>query len=421
MPKIVTPLTDTKVRNSEPGSDLNDGNGLLLRTHDGGSKAGHKRSWVYRFSLGGKRPETKLGEYPSMTLTDARAKRDEGNGFVAQGLDPRVQWKKAVATENEEIKPVTFGDFVEEHLPRIVSGFKNPKHRQQWENTMLAYVKPHPIWTRPIADVTYQDVNQCIAKDWRAKNVTMKRVRMRIERFMGIALSLGEFQGVNPALWEVQKHLVDEPAPHEREVRHHPAMEYENAPAFWKALSDRPFGPANSCLKLAMLTAVRSSEASNAKWEEIDLERRLWLVPGPRMKAGFEHPVPLSTAAIELLMSQPGDRTGYVFRNPVKQNALSNNAMLALLKRMGADAINGKGERITTHGWRSTLKDWVSDCTDFDPALAEVQLAHKGDALHQAYRRRTAVVKRAEMMQTYADFLTGKREMKALPTNVIAM
>ena len=415
MSKGINLLSVRKIDSAKSG-DLLDGGGLILRTRPNGKKV-----WVMRFSFGGKRPEPKLGDYPSLTLAQARTKRDEANGWLAQGLDPRIQWKNAVQVMNEEVAPITFGEFVQDHLPRIVSGFKNPKHRQQWENTMIAYVKPHPIWTMPIADVTYQDVNRCIAKDWRSKNVTMKRVRMRIERFMGIAISLGEFEGVNPALWDVQKHLVDEPAPHEREVRHHPAMEYENAPAFWKALSDRQAGPANSCLKLAMLTAVRSSEASNAKWEEIDLERRLWLVPGPRMKAGFEHPVPLSTAAIELLMAQPGDRTGFVFRNPVKGNALSNNAMLALLRRMGADAVNGKGERITTHGWRSTLKDWVSDCTDFDPALAEVQLAHKGDALHQAYRRRTAVVKRAEMMQTYAEFLTGKRVMHALPTNVIAM
>lgn len=408
-------LSVRKIESAKSG-DLLDGGGLILRTRPNGKKV-----WVMRFSFDGKRPEPKLGDYPSLSLADARAKRDEANGWLAQGLDPRVQWKKSVEVENEVVKPITFGEFVAEHLPRIVSGFKNPKHRQQWKNTMHTYVKPHPIWERPIAAVTYQDVNQCIAKEWRNKNVTMKRVRMRIERFMGIAISLGEFEGVNPALWDIQKNLVDEPAPHERKVRHHPSMDYERAPAFWQALSDREDSPANSCLKMAMLTAVRSSEASNAMWDEIDLERRLWLVPEDRMKSDFAHPIPLSTAAIELLMAQPGDRTGYVFRNPTKGNALSNNAMLALILRMGDAAMNSKNQKITTHGWRATLKDWVMDCTDYDPALVEVQLAHKGDALHQAYRRRSAVVKRSEMMQDYADYLTGKREMKALPTNVISM
>ena len=314
----------------------------------------------------------------------------------------------------------TFGEFVESMLPTVTAKFENPKHRQQWANTFFTYAKPKAIWGVPISMVTTQHVSDVLVPIWREKRETASRLRGRIENMIDRAAAVGKFDPDkrNPASWGIQKHIVPELTAAERKPNHRTAMDYERMPEFWQSLSTR-HGAAADCMRLVILSGLRTSEVKGATWSEFDLKKRIWYVPGERMKMRVPHEAPITTQMLELLMSLPGKREGLVFRNPEKGNELSENAMLALIKRMRADALNSKGERVTVHGFRSTFRDWLGDCTDFDESLGEDQLAHAKGKVERAYRRGTAVERRREVMQAYADFVSGKAPMTRLTPSVV--
>jgi integrase len=127
---------------------------------------------------------------------------------------------------------------------------------------------------------------------------------------------------------------------------------------------------AAKALRFAILTAARTNEALGATWAEIDLAGRLWTVPAERMKAGKEHRVPLSDPVMALLCDlYEGRQGGPVFPGAIKGKGLSNMALLMTLRRFGrAD--------LTTHGFRSTFRDWVSEQTNVPSEVAEMALAH---------------------------------------------
>ncbi len=405
-------LSDRKIMAGKESKTLKDGEGLELDISAKG-----KRSWFVRYSFGSKRARKKIGVYPSMSKEEARETRDQYMKWIAAGIDPETRTANVVNINAAKSGVLTFGEFVDSEVPKMTTKLTNAKHRAQWLSTLHTYCKPNPIWSKPLADVDQEDVAECIAPLWRQKNETMGRVRGRIEKVMDRAKAQRKFKGDNPASWSLMQHFVEELTPEEKQPRHHPAMDYDRMPEFWGKLSERT-GAAADCLRMVILTCLRSSEAKGADWSEFDFENMVWNVPGPRMKLNKPHEVPITPAMMSILESIPGERTGFVFRNPVKGNVLSENAMLSLIKRMRSDAINSKGERITVHGFRSSFTDWLGDCTEYDELLGEAQLAHAKGKVTRAYRRGSAVERRRELMTVYGDYVTGLREMSALPSNV---
>lgn len=414
-------LTDTKIKNA-PAGEYYDGQGLMLRV-----SPKKKKVWVYRYDEkeGDKRKRQKLtlGVYDDMSLAEAREHRSTCASILARGGNPKTDWqriKDETKVSSEEVTPLTFGQFVTDQLPRVTAEFENPKHRQQWYSTFRTYCSEKPIWTKPLTDIDQNDVGDCIKPIWRSKRETASRLRGRIQTMIAIAKALGYFKGDNPAAWELQRYIVPELTKSERKEKNHAAMDYERIPEFWANLSAREVGPARDCLMMVILTALRPSEVREGKWDEIDLENREWNIPAARMKLRKAHTIPITSNMLEILLRQPS-REGYIFRNPVKQNVLSNMGMLSLIRRMGSQAINNNGEKITVHGARSTFTDWLGDCTSFDENLAEHQQARAVVGAKGHYRRRTSLEKRREVMQVYSDYVSGKLEMKALPSNVISM
>ena len=411
----INQLSDRKIMAGKNGTKLQDGQGLELDVSAKG-----KRSWFVRYSFGPKRARKKIGVYPSMSKEEARETRDQYMKWIAAGIDPETRTANVVSINAAKSGVLTFGEYVEIEVPKMTTKLTNAKHRAQWLSTLITYCKPNPIWNKPLADVDQEDVAECIAPLWRVKNETMGRLRGRIQKVMDRAKAQRKFKGDNPATWNLMQHFVEELTPEEKQPRHHPAMDYDRMPEFWRKLSERS-GPAADCLRMVILSCLRTSEANGTDWSEFDFDRMVWSIPGARMKLKKEHEVPITEAMMAVLDSIPGDRTGFVFRNPVKGNVLSENAMLALIKRMRADAMNSNDQRVTAHGFRSTFRDWVEDCTEIDPLLAEAQLAHAKGKVERAYRRHSAVERRREMMTLYGEYVTGKREMTALPSNVVAM
>jgi integrase len=186
---------------------------------------------------------------------------------------------------------------------------------------------------------------------------------------------------------------------------HHAALAFAKVPAFVHDLRD--LEAASVVTKLAfeflILTAARTSEVIGARWEEFDLEAKLWVVPAARIKAGREHQVPLSTRCVELLARAQELRDGgpFVFPGRSLHKPLSNMVFLKTLERMSRD--------ITAHGFRSAFRDWAAERTHFSRAVCEASLAHVvSDKVEAAYLRTSFLEQRRELMATWAAFATSK-------------
>jgi integrase len=380
-------LTARQVETVRERGLFSDGAGLYLSVSDSGGK-----NWRLILTIDGKRREKSLGSARIVSLADARRKRDEALKLRHEGHDPFAVW----ARPNHDEIP-TFGSVALDFITSKEAGWRNEKHRQQWRSTLKRYAAA--IWDKQVDQVSVDDVSAVLKPIWSRKAETAKRVRGRIERILDAARVNGLRCGHNPATWKGNlEHLL--PAQRKGPKQHHAAMPYEKAPAFFQRLANQSSISAKA-LQFTILTAARTGEALGARWQEIDLDRSLWTVPAVRMKAGKEHQVPLSAAAVTLLktLKQGRDGEDYVFPGQSRKKPLSNMSMLMLLRRM-------KVEEFTVHGFRSTFRDWAGDKTDFAREVVEHALAHTvGSQVERAYRRGHALEKRRGLMEAWARFL----------------
>jgi integrase len=236
---------------------------------------------------------------------------------------------------------------------------------------------------------------------WKAKTETGSRVRGRIESILDWARVRGFRSGENPARWRGHlDHLL--PARSKlRRVKHFAALPYAEIGGFMAALRQQTSMGARA-LEFTILAAARTGEIIGATWDEIDLAARTWTIPGSRMKGGKEHKVPLSAAATAVLKDMAAIRhSEFVFPGARGGRPLSAMAMAMSLRRMRRDDL-------TTHGFRSTFRDWASERTSFPREVAEMALAHAiPSAVEAAYRRGDLFEKRRRLMEAWADFCTN--------------
>jgi len=391
MPATINRLSAKEVKDAKTPGRVPDGGGLHLQVGPNGSK-----SWLFIFRWEGKRPEIGLGPYPQVSLADARRRAEDARSILSARpkRDPRVVW--AAATPAARMK---FGDFVDEWLPAVVKDFRNEKHQQQWENTLETYATAlRPMWLDEIDTEAVLGVLQPI---WTTKRETAQRLRGRIERILDAARAKGLRSGENPARWRGHLSAL---LPAQRPSRQHfAAMAYGDVPAFMDMLKEREALTA-LCLRFIILTACRSSEGRGARWDEIDLDGKVWTIPGERMKAGRVHRVPLSAEALSILKPLHEVRRGdLVFPGRTPKRPLSETAFRALFAR-------SKTAGITVHGFRSAFRDWCGEATAFPREVAEQALAHRvGNAVEQAYRRGDALEKRRKLMEAWATYCTTLR------------
>lgn len=342
-----------------------------------------------------------LGRYPDFSLEEARRKAMECRKLVAEGKDP-IDEREAQRTVDRlaRLKVLTFDECAKQYIADNRAGWKNDKHASQWENTLATYASPI-IGKLPVASIDTGMVLKVLERDglWTAKPETASRLRGRIEAVLGWASVRGYRTGDNPAAW--RNHL-DKVLPQRNKVakiEHHPALPFKEVGAFIAALKEQA-GIAPRALEFAILTAARSNEVIGATWQEFDLREKVWVIPGERMKAGKEHHIPLSAKALALLEAQWPLRiedTDPVFPSP-RRKALSNMAMLAVLKRM-------KRTDLTTHGFRSTFRDWAGETTAYPREVIEHALAHQlRDKAEAAYARGTLFEKRRRLMDDWARY-----------------
>lgn len=390
MPKQTKELGALEIRRiTEPGRHpVGTVPGLMLLVRDNGVKG-----WILRTMIRGKRADIGLGGYPAVTLADAvKAAREMREG-IAKGEDPRAEKRAAKAAL------MTFAKAAREYIDLNRAGWKSTKHAQQWENTLETYVFP-VIGNLPVKDVETPHVLEILTPHWTTKNETMVRVRNRIELVLAWAMASGHRErGLNPAAW--RGHL-DQVLPKPSKVnnrQHHAAMPYKALPAFMQKLATVE-GMSARALAFVVLTAARTGEALGATWDEIDLPGKVWNIPAGRMKAGRPHRVPLAETVVKLLESLPRlEGEPLVFFGQKKGRPLSDMSLTMLLRRYASG--------FTTHGFRSTFRDWAAENTSHPSEVCEMALAHAvGDATEAAYRRGDLFAKRAVLMADWARYVT---------------
>jgi integrase len=359
---------------------------------------------VLRYMLRGKSREMSFGDAERITLKEARNKASEARLLLARGVDPLDQRQiEKAALAAVPAHRVTFSEAAEQFIANNETGWKNPKHRQQWRNTLATYAAPI-IGSLPVADVNTDCVLQVLTAVWETKPETAARLRGRIETILDFARVKGWRDGPNPAVWRGHLQLALPARRKVRAVEHHAAMDWRLLPAFMVKLRQQQ-GSGALALQFAILTAARSGEVRGASWAEIEHESALWAVAAARMKAQRQHRVPLSGAALDVLRAAAALRQdqapdALVFPGMRPKRPLSDMSLTAVLRRMN------HGD-VTAHGFRSSFRDWAAE-TGQPADIAEAALAHVvGDRTVAAYQRGDLLERRRALMDAWATFCTA--------------
>lgn len=345
-----------------------------------GKKEG-ARSWVllYTSPATGKRREYGLGSVQDVTLAEARGKADELRPKIKNGYDPiegRDSEKKKAKAEG-----TTFGDYAEEWIKAREGAWRGSR-----ATSIRNGLKNHAgdLTKLPLSKIESQDVIAVLKPIFKSAPVVAGVLQNVMERVLDAARVEGLREGENPARW---RNYLSHHFTRRADYVHHPALPYADVPEWFATCK-------SDCLKLLVLTALRSGEVRGARWEEFDLENRLWTIPGHRMKAGRRHRVPLSDAALEIINRQERKaKDPFVFGG-------GRIAPSTLMRHVGR-----KG--VTVHGFRSAFRDWAFEETDHSREIIEMSLAHVvGDATERAYRRGDALEKRRALLNDWMTFVT---------------
>ncbi|MPZ39857.1 MAG: tyrosine-type recombinase/integrase [Rhizobiales bacterium] len=384
------------------------GGGLYLQVQ--GPKA---KSWLYRYTLRGKQRWMGLGSAAKLTVKNATRKRDGCRAQVEDGGIDLVEQSKSTRAAKiyRPTGAVTFRDAAAACIENKRSMWRNAKHAAQWESSLENYAYPI-IGDMSVAAVEREHVvnvlNQPDKKTgraiWLSKRETANRLRGRIEDVLvfSMANKWRPASDSNPA--QLTKLLRAQlPSRPKKREKHHAALPHSQIAAFLSDLQKRS-GLTPRALRFTILTAVRTSETIKARWDEFDLNARIWSIPADRMKMENEHKVALSGAAMAVLEEMQQQReSDYVFAGFKHEQPLSDMAMLTLARKLAYG-------HVTTHGFRSSFKDYCreelgeAECPDW---LSEAILAHKsGDKILRAYARGTEAQMRLKrkVMEAWAAY-----------------
>jgi integrase len=377
-----------------------DGGGLHLKVQKSKDGSSLNKSWIYRWGAQG-RNSIGLGSLNDFSLAEARERARECRKMVAEGKNPKEERDRdKKALQQAKASSITFKAATKKYIELNKASWSNDKHAQQWENTLEQYAEPI-IGNIAVSEVTKDQVLEILLPIWTTKNETATRVRGRIEKILGWAIAKGYRTTANAAAYKdnLQPLL---PLINKRQlVEHHKAMHYDDVPNFIKSIKDDPSASARSLI-ICILTATRTSETTEATWSEINLDKKIWIIPKDRMKRGIEHRVPLSTQVHQRLSVMDSKASDYVFYSRRTTKPISNMTMLKYLQRKEGC------EDLTVHGFRSTFRDWAAEKAKFPREVCEQALAHSlKDQTEAAYQRGDYFEKRIELMQAWADYCFG--------------
>jgi integrase len=403
MSRPINILTATEVKNVPPAEKvkrLSDGGGLYLIIQPNGSKL-----WHFRYKVEGKDQVASFGQYPVVTLADARRKAEAARTDMANGITPKDRQRMEEQDQAEERRQrgSTFESVAREWY-RYVGSLKNenqpwtnPKHRNQVITTLKTFVFPK-LGKTAIADIKAKDVRKVIdALKNDGKWETGQRVFQRISMVFDAAIE-EELIENNPCDFLRRQKMFKNKPPKGQ----FPALTPQQLPELVKAINTGELQPViRLALQLSLLTAVRPGELRHAEWAELDLEEKLWLIPGGKMKMKRDHVVPLSDAALNVLyqLEPHTGRNRFLFPHRSRGNAsMTMNTVNRALKRLG---FHGKQ---TAHGFRALFSTWANESGTYRADVVEMQLAHLvGSKVSRAYNRALYLDDRRVLMQGWAD------------------
>ena len=396
-------ITDTKARNINPtDAAIPHGNITGLALHPSSTK-GHGK-WVLRYvsPVTSKRRNAGLGSYPEVTIAEAARRATAMRTLLLEGKDPLEEKTKV---EEEKPKVPTFEQAAHTLHQDLLPGWKNPKHGQQWINTMKDYVFPK-LGGKFLHEIQPGDVAEVLKPIWLTKAETASRVKQRMHAVMAWGWAHGHCQS-NPV--DVVGHLLAQQPGKTVRAKHFPAKPWRDIPKFvqQELRATNRAEVTRTLLEFVILTACRSGEARGMTWNEVDWTAKIWTVPAGRMKAKLPHRVPLSPRALALLESQKDQHDQLVFPSVRDRVELSDMALTSLLRRLKAHS-DSPGRFATAHGFRSSFRDWCSE-NGYSRDLAERSLAHTiKDKVEAAYHRTDLLEQRRPLMDAWDAFVTGK-------------
>lgn len=404
-------LTARQIETLGPGVH-SDGSNLYLRVREPseaqrrtGQLAG-SRAWVFQYERAGRAVQIGLGSSTHRSLSDARILAGKMRTVLADGGDPGAALK---ARRGDEVK--TFKAYANEVVAAKQIGWKSAKHGKQWLTTLEAHAFPTIGNKRP-RDITIADVQAVLIPMWATLTETASRVRQRIEAVIDYASVLEGDERRNPARWRGNlDKLFQSPRKVTKPV-HHPALPYAQVPELMDALRKKTSMSAY-CLRWTILEAPRSGEARGARWTEIDENEKVWTIPPERMKGDREHRIPLCNEAMQILREMKKRKVkgcDYVFPGGMRKDKVTGISRCGLLSDVAINkTLHASEPKVTVHGFRSSFRDWLGECTNFPRELAEMSLAHVvGDETELAYRRGDALTKRRKLMEAWANYVSAQ-------------
>jgi len=390
------------LKDSAPGL-LADGDGLYLQQKKQGGA-----SWIYRFKMGGRKNSRYigLGSYPRVNLLDARRKAAVARRLKNNGIDPIEKRRKERAINVKAVvKHKTFKAAALHYIAEHSTEWKNPKHRQQWRNSLQRYAFPL-LGFVATQNIDTNLVVRVLQPIWSRKPETARRLRGRIENVLDFSAANGWRVGENPARWRGALQHILAPESSVRSVNHFPALPHDEVSDFIYELRAYD-GLAAKALEFLILTASRTCQVTAARWSEFDFEAGVWVVSSGRGQTGQPYRLPLSGPVLQLLEGLDHDHEVFVFPGG-SSNHLSNGAMLALLHRMGR-------AYITAHGFRSTFRNWAAECAKHPREVVEAALSHVvSNKMDMVYGSSDLFEKKRSLLNEWASYCVSYRAAQIL-------
>jgi integrase len=411
MPRTLNRLKPLAVERAKTPGRHADGGGLYLVV-----KPGPRRSWAFIYRRGTKTTELGLGSTSDVSLVAARAEATELREVLSKGGDPKAhRERKRQAKALEDARTVTFEAAAKRYHERHKAKWHSDQYAQQWLRGLEIHAFPE-IGNLSVRDVDMAAILKVIEPIWYDKPRAAQLVRANIESVLDLARAEGQRTTDNPARWELLKHSL--PARKGARVAgHYRALPYSDVRALLKDLEKQEDVISAACLRFTILTVARTKESTGCRWPEIDMVARTRGVQILKGGEAWQHLVPLSDQAIELLKGLLVDgkpASEWVFPARNRRGSLGTSAMLDLLSRMGWD------DRTTTHGIRAAFKTWATERTNYAREVVELCLSHvQGDPLERAYQRGDILDKRRQLMQAWADYCSNGETSAA--SNVVAL